>query len=637
MRILEYLKPDNQIALWIVYVLLGLFVFWLCLLLRRFWQHSRHRRQIKASEDVGVLRNAMSRASEAPLSLPEEGEEAFRDFLLARGFSAHNPISRHLRAIFDAGWNESQLDVRGLVKNTTDALFRGNVFHRSLLSIFIVLGLLGTLFGISDTLASLDTLLHSSTELSNDALSKGLRQLLGTLKGAFAPSIWGVSLTVVGVLLFAVYLRFVAFPLGNLLERMTLTVWVPQLVHTSAQKLLDKLQLSEQQMQRSFAAAQDVAKFAEKIQHKTGKFSSTLTDANTALLKMEEVADNLTTFSQNFIAGVENLEPYHKSLQNIHRQMLDESRVFQESVKSNIAGTQDFQQNIQRQINSQHGQLVQVLSALQSYEAAYIVSRGKIDEQLSAVLAQAELAFKNLSVRNEEIVQSLDQALGQPLRQNLAQSLGAVEEALQTRLKNVEGALEVHLRSLGDRLHNLDAPLNSAATKFTDTFSNFNEYTNEWRTTLQQEFFRQNETNQQQLNRLESLSEQLPSLLLQLSASTDSFSASSSSFATHGQQIGQDVNALSNNIVSLSQSVDTLGQQVKTRPEGDGPLTELLAKQTSVLTALMNRIERFGSTRSRSRQAHTQDSDSPGRQSVYTPTKKSWRDRLRSWVTFGRR
>lgn len=637
MKILEYLKPDNQIAKGIVYVLLGLFVFWFGLLLWSLWQHLRDKKQIKRLEDVSPLRDALSKEGTPVLALPAEGEQSFRDFREANGLKENNPISKHLRAIFDAGWNESQLDARGLIKNTTDALFRVNILHRSLLSIFIILGLLGTLFGLADTLASLDTLLRGTTQLSNDTLSLGLRELLGTLKGAFAPSIWGVMLTVLGVLLFALHLRFVASPLGNLLERITLTVWVPQLVPTSSQKLLDKLQLSEQQMQRSFAAAQDVAKFAENIQHKTGRFNNTLSSATAALQQMEQVADNLGTFSHDFVASVKAIKPFKEDLQTLYQQMLDESRAFQRSVESNIAGAQDFQQSIQRQLNGQHQQLVQVLTALQSYEAAYIVSRGKIDEQLSAVLVQAERAFRNLSQRNEEIVQALDQALGQPLRENLAQNLGAVETALQTRLANVESALEVHLSSLGERLRQLDAPLNTAATNFNETFSNFNEYTNEWRTTLQQEFFKQNETNQQQLNRLESLSEQLPSLLQQLSASTNTFSESSSNFATHGQQIGQDVNALSQNITALGHSVDALGQQINTQSGSDSGLAELLTKQTDILRELTKRIERLASAQSGSRQVSITKHEGQAGRAEFAPEKKRWRDRFRSWITFGRR
>jgi methyl-accepting chemotaxis protein len=602
MKILEYLKPENPIARWIVYVLVGLFVFWLGSLLWSLWRHLRYRGQINRCTDVGGLRAqdlvVKDGKTGSALTLPGSGERVFRAFQIEKGLQKGGPVAGHLCAIFEAGWNESQLDARGLIKNTTDELFRINTLHRSLLSIFIILGLLGTLFGLADTMASLNTLLRGTAQLNNDTLSQGLQRLLGTLKGAFAPSIWGVSLTVLGVLIFAFYLRIVALPLGGLLERITLTVWIPQLVPTASQKLLEKLQLSERQMQRSFEAAQEVAKFAEGIQHKTGAFGETLDLTTKSLRQMGKTADGLETFSRNFVNAVSILTSFQEDLRALYQQMVGESRSFQENVQRNIAGAEGFQQRIQEQLNGQHEQLVQVLNALQSYEAAYVTNREKIDEKLGAVLIQAERAFQSLGERNEEIGQALDGALGKPLREDLSLGLGALESQLQERLVEVKDTLLVQLGSLGDRLRQLDAPLKNAADKFSDTFSNFNEYTNEWRTTLQREFASQNETNQQQLKRLDLLSEEIPALLQQLTISSNNFSESSSSFTTQGQELSQHTNELSQNIAALGRGVDALSEQVsKQRIGGGDRLAELLAEQTDISQELTRRL---GGSRSRS-------------------------------------
>lgn len=587
--------------MWIVYALIVLFGFWFGLLVVSLRRHLRYIVQIKRCKDVSGLRVPESVASDedpgAALAAQRSTTEIFRSFELTKGLPKTSPINSHLRAIFEAGRNESQLDARGLIKNTSDELFRINSLHRSLLSIFIVLGLLGTLFGLADTMASLDNLLRSTGQLNNDTLGLSLQRLLGTLKGAFAPSVMGVSLTVLGVLLFAFYLRAVALPLGGLLERMTLTVWIPQLVPTPSQKLQERLHLSREQMERSVEASKEVTKFADDFQHKAGTLRETLGLSTEALKEMGRVANGLSAFSQKFVEGVNALTPFQEDLRKLYQQMTQESRAFQDSVQRNIAGSEDFRQRIQEQLNSGNQQLVEVLKALQSYEAAYLVNRERIDEKLGAVLIQAEKAFQSLSQRNEEIGQALDDSVGKPLRENLAISLGAVHSELQGRLGDIKDSLQVQLGSLGERLRQLDAPLNTAAQKFTDTFSNFDGSTREWLGKLQREFAQQNETNQKQLERLESLSQQIPHLLQQLTTSSDKFSETSSSFATQGQQMSEATNVLSQSIAALGKGVDALREQVRTRPSGDDRAAELLAQQTDLSQELTQKIESLRGSR----------------------------------------
>jgi methyl-accepting chemotaxis protein len=580
--------------MWIVYVLIVLSGFWLGLLVVSLWGHVRYFMQIRRCKDVSELRvpdNDLHVTADSSLAETESPEEVFRSFQITKRLPQKSPISRHLRALFEAGRHESQLDARGLIKNTSDELFRINTLHRSLLSIFIILGLLGTLFGLADTMSALDELLRGTSQLNNDTLSLSLQQLLGTLKGAFAPSILGVSLTVLGVLLFAFYLRVVALPLSGLLERMTLTVWIPQLVPTPSQKIRERLQLSRQQMERSVEAAKQVTEFADDIQSKTGSLRETLGLTTEAFQQMSQVADRLGTFSRHFEAGVKALVPFQSDLQTLYQQMRDESRVFQESVQRNIAGSEDFQQRIQAQLNSQHDQLVRVMGALEMYEAAYLNSRKEIDKKLEEVLEQAKHAFESLGHRNEEISHTLENALGKPLRENLAVGLGGVQVELQKQLGEITNSLQVQLGSLGERLRQLDAPLNTAAEKFTDTFSNFEGTTREWLTKLQLGFVQQNEINQQQLQRLESLSQQIPQLLKQLTSSSNNFSESSSSFATHGQQLSQNTDTLSQSIAALGRGVDALNEQVSRQPSGDDRAAELLSQQTALSQELTETIE----------------------------------------------
>src|SRR6476660_4511567 len=55
MNILQYLSPNNDIARWIVFVLLGLFGVWISLLLWNLFRHLSYRRQMVECKDVTTL------------------------------------------------------------------------------------------------------------------------------------------------------------------------------------------------------------------------------------------------------------------------------------------------------------------------------------------------------------------------------------------------------------------------------------------------------------------------------------------------------------------------------------------------------------------------------------------------------
>jgi hypothetical protein len=88
--------------------------------------------------------------------------------------------------------------------HTTSNLFKWNVPLSSVLAIFIVIGLLGTLFGLAGSLMELASALQASAP-GTDSMENS--EKMTEMKGALAPSIWGIFFT--------------------------LTVWVPQLYRTT--------------------------------------------------------------------------------------------------------------------------------------------------------------------------------------------------------------------------------------------------------------------------------------------------------------------------------------------------------------------------------------------------------------------
>ena len=257
----EYLSPANSIALVIVICLFCFFIAWLAGLITYWLRLSRKKGQIENNQDIQSLVTARQERDRGrdDNEAETDANPVFQGFCAERSLSENSFISKHLKAIFLAGWNESRLEVSELINHTTSNLFRWNSLLRSVLAIFIVIGLLGTLFGLTDSLVELSPALKASAEAQTptengkasapaDAnsgnsrqMTKALSDLMDDIKGAFAPSIAGVFFTVLGVILYGIFLRFACHPVKSTLEQSTLTIWVPQLYPTTSQKLIQTL------------------------------------------------------------------------------------------------------------------------------------------------------------------------------------------------------------------------------------------------------------------------------------------------------------------------------------------------------------------------------------------------------------
>ena len=177
----EYLSPTSLIAITIVRILQYSFLFWFIgllilgiLLLVRYIQ-------IKKNQSVLTLVEALNKREDSDQIL--EPERIFNKFctdnridngypvikyikaIFLNGYlDKGSSVTKHLKAIFLAGWNESRLEVGELINHTTSNLFRWNNLFRSVLAVFIVIGLLGTLFGLADSLVELSPALKANAE-----------------------------------------------------------------------------------------------------------------------------------------------------------------------------------------------------------------------------------------------------------------------------------------------------------------------------------------------------------------------------------------------------------------------------------------------------------------------------------------
>ena len=532
----EYLSPTNPIASGIVTFLQCFFFIWLVgLVIYGIWLFLKSK-QIGKIQNVQPLVNARQKR-DVGNGTKINTEDVFHKFCEEQALGPSSPITKHLKAIFFpaltfqalfsntfsspvtahlkaifvAGWEESRLEVSELINHTTSNLFRLNNLFRSVLAVFIVIGLLGTLFGLADSLAELSPAL---TTENSERMPQALSDLMGEIKGALAPSIWGILFTIAGVIVYGIYLQIACHPTKSILERLTLTVWVPQLYPTTSQKLIQTLRESEVQMRSGYETAVRVDGLVENIHTNVDEFNKSLTQAKSITEPLAESGTKINTAASSIsTAAAELNEGFTESLNDfadvLNKGFLRSLSEFSEKFTSSVTQLTGFQDEIRKlhqefqqvanqkleqqteKLNQQNENLVQVsnalgqaLTVLKDYETAYIESRKQIDDTLQAFISKATETntsiytenrewFEKMTANNHQQISAMQERLEgnlQTLKQNLVDELKNVTSGLAEKLGNFQKALDSRLEVLNERLENFDTPLKETVEAFKQDF-----------------------------------------------------------------------------------------------------------------------------------------------------------------------
>lgn len=603
MDIFSYIWPAEPWALVDIVFQLLLFFFWIILLASIGISRYKKRSLIDACSDVYVLRrflvsaeynarkdagaNENSESKEpdgkSPSNLPESDEvfkdqhlfipklstiqiEKFADYCESRGVKKKTPLYLHLEAIYTAGITESTLDIKTLLNNTANRLTVSNSWLRSILSLFIILGLLGTLLGLAESLSHLSTISLGGAEFSNESLKTGLEVLLGKLGSAFAPSIWGVFLTFLGIMIFATYLRWSTYPVLKSLEYETLTNWVPVLMPSPSQRVYEKLRLTER-------TARNVEELVKTVETNTGALARNIEAAGSALgelnsaaggvadscFSLREFSDgftkNLDSFSTKFQTSVETLTPFSDSLKELYGEMRDNSAEFQKGVQKTVEDSETIRNHVQEEFDKQREQSNSMLEALRLYETAYLNSRESTDEKLTKTLGAAESALESITQQNEVVIKGLVESLGDPLQKQLVEKLSEISEVSKSTLGDVSSNSNKKLDELmekideslagvagkvelvGTRLDNLETPLKRTAEFMGDsakktaesmdaTLTNFDSRTETWLKEIRDEFEDKNTQGKDQNRNLKDLNDQINTAISELKRLSSSLNKS---------------------------------------------------------------------------------------------------------------
>ena len=449
----EYFRPDNPIALAIVYILWCVFVIWIFSLVRGGARIGRHGRAIQALIRVtpALVAARLDRQDRRNRGLGAERtpSDEFRAQLPPE--VAHDePVAIHLENIYAAGCSESRLDIGELLSNTERMITQGDSARLHFLSIFLIIGLLGTLFGLADSILALLRLLKQDADVGSN-----LAALLGSLKGAFAPSISGVMTSIVGTGVYAFYNRVYVSPLIGQLREATINFWVPELYPTTGQ-------IAAEAAQRSLDAAVKVTDSAQHIREDTVKLAATLKSAvedtgnyATAIDKLSVTIKAATEPAVTALAGLatqlarfdeamSRWAQFERTLQTLH----EELTANQKMLAANSAEMVTL-------IGSQTDRLGKMSSGLEITHQQALKDVGEKFQELSERMSTLQVPFKDAveQMLNQNQLLSnyadtqlrgyremLDMVVGLPdavvrstsvLAEKIAQGMQALEEARQ--------------------------------------------------------------------------------------------------------------------------------------------------------------------------------------------------------------
>ena len=620
---LEYLFPENLIAFGIIWVLIGFFSIWFIGLVIYWCWLRTERKRIENNQNIQPLVNAQQERDRGREDNDQKAdpENTFSEFCEESNLNKRSPITKHLKAIFVAGWNESRLEGSELINHTTSELFKWNNLFRSMLAVFIVIGLLGTLFGLADSLTELSPALRESvasksTRGNNEEgavnqpstenskkMTQALSELLDKMKGALAPSIWGIIFTIIGVILYGMYLQLACHPVKSILERSTLTVWVPQLYPTTSQRLIQTLQQSESQMQEGFQTAAEFSESVKKVHGNIDEFNESLiqasaitqplsdsvTQINKAALDISAAADvlntgfteNLDKFSKEFSSSVTHLTGFQDEIRNLHQK-------FQE------AANQRLDQQTQK-LEEQNQNLATTLEVLKNHENLYVDSCQQIDDTLQKFLNKTAEASANIETTNSKFLEEINatnrewiKEIQDQLKTELAiiqpvleEELKALTEQLTSDLTGVQRTLDESLKALTEQLKFFQLPIEKTADQIEGIIESFTAIMEGVVNDLQLEFQKQNETIKEQnenyakqLTGVENLNKHVENLLTQLDESS--------------KNQKEAVNALSTNVGGLTTDIQSLDAAIKSFTSDSGDISQSIG-------AIKGHVETLGS------------------------------------------
>ncbi|MBF0518558.1 MAG: MotA/TolQ/ExbB proton channel family protein [Nitrospirae bacterium] len=542
---LTFITPENTIALNIIYILTSIFAVWFLFLVFKSVILVRTSRVFSKLSNINFLLIALEnyeadKKRQEHVQVNQFKNEALNEYIKKMSLPKKHIAVSHLSSIFSAGLKDTYFDINSQLTYVIHKIFGSNSIFKAVLGTFIIIGLLGTLFGLADSLSKMnfDFDGHSSIESKNSDKAQNmkheLQDFLSKLKSAFAPSIWGVALTIVAMFFYLIYIRIICNPLRSKIEFITLNVLIPELYPTPSQKFTQALQVSYKELSGHFDSARQVADMANNMKGDVRTMTTNLGVANTALKSLvpavdkinkasdkinDQFANNLINFSKTFGDSVNALTSFQGELKVLYSQLLSESSTFQTNVKDTL--------------KIQHTEISEILNTLRTYEKSYLDDRAKIEEGMKEYIT--------LAVNINEKIDNYN-----------ANYTSSSMEKISSGLNNVKDSVHSKLNELVTRFNTFEVPMQQAATKMSGSFENFFKQMNLLFDEMRKEYSKEIQANAAQTLESNELKMKVAALFEKLSTSWDSQISRIEGLYTHMTTLSKEISSLGLNITSLS-------------------------------------------------------------------------------------
>lgn len=405
-------------------LIVALYVFIQCIRLRlRVSQNLKVVEVLGNKDEIYYLENTLRMNN-------VDYEGAFTVFEDNKGKTAANePIFEHLKAIYDAGRRSSRLDADLLVKNTIDKICTNVDTIKSCISVFLVIGILGTLIGLGLSIGSFN---GDSFIIQADAnnTAQELSKLFGNLRGAFAPSMWGVFLTICFVILYTLFIQESCInKLTDKLTTSTIKVWLPALYPTDFQKGANTM-----------AQLNDTIKNASGINESANNLLSNLDMANATVKALNDVSVALNQSVEKFNDGSDKVSVLKDSIASLSQQIEENNKNYQKFMSDAIVQVSNFQNDARQQFieqlktvrdnfESQNAQLQEVVKTLALYDENTFRTHQELNLKLASSANDINSAAAALDDRDKRIVETVEGALA-PQIVNMTEQIKKISEAL---------------------------------------------------------------------------------------------------------------------------------------------------------------------------------------------------------------
>ena len=448
-NIWQYVWPTElslQIIIWVIWFL-AICVFVKCIMIRV--KASANLKMLDELQDVSFLESVLKMNNVDVAASFENFKQAIFNKMKEENRSvssnAVNPLFEHLKAIYDAGNKSSRLDSDLLVKNTVNKIFAGVDTVRTVISLFLVVGILGTLVGLAISIGSFSGegfVINAQTNNMAVELSK----LFSNLRGAFAPSMWGVFNTVVFVSAFSIFIQESCINrLTEKLTNSTINIWLPVLYPTDFQK-----------SENSLVKLNETVKNAENINTSAQGLLQNLAESNATVIALKEAATAVTDTQVAFNDGAAKFTEMKDALAAMQQQIREQNDGFL-AYMANLANQNkviadknlEVTNAVKDNYLAQSEKLETVIHTLKMYDENFTEYRKNSEESLAKSIETNNVIAKKISDSEEHLVK----AIGDPLRQQLAtelQNIGNNIGTAATSLKQINNPLVETNKRMGN-------------------------------------------------------------------------------------------------------------------------------------------------------------------------------------------